>query len=275
MRKIVALFLSLSCGLTYANESTNIYWTDQSVGKIQSANLDGSDIKTLVQLDSYPLALNFDSLNRKLYWLEQVKGIIKRSNIDGSEVEQFMAEKVGNTTAMSVYPDLNKVIWANRQQGKVFLLELSTSNITSFSIPSSSKPLDIKLDPKGKKIYWSSGDKKIQRADLDGSSIEDVVTQGLNMPFGLAIDSENGFIYWADLMAGKIQRSTLDGQNIETLIQASGLIAPHEIELDLLNKKIYWTDRKEIRRSNLDGTQIETVIDNLNQPVGLALGYRK
>ena len=56
------------------------------------------------------------------------------------------------------------------------------------------------------KMYWpdvSTG--KIQRADLDGSNVEDIVT-GLNAPFGVALDAAGGKIYWpVGTLSGKIQ----------------------------------------------------------------------
>ena len=39
------------------------------------------------------------------------------------------------------------------------------------------------------KMYWTkSGTDKIQRADLDGSNVEDLVTTGLSSPSGIALD---------------------------------------------------------------------------------------
>ena len=39
------------------------------------------------------------------------------------------------------------------------------------------------------KMYWTDfGTGKIQRADLDGSNIEDLITTGLSSPLGIALD---------------------------------------------------------------------------------------
>jgi hypothetical protein len=38
-------------------------------------------------------------------------------------------------------------------------------------------------------MYWTDVDTlKIQRADLDGMNVEDLVTTGLSFPFGIALD---------------------------------------------------------------------------------------
>ena len=60
-----------------------------------------------------------------------------------------------------------------------------------------------------------------------------------------------------------IQRSNMDGSNIETLVGLSaGLQNPAGIDLDLTNGKMYWTDSvtDRIQCANLDGSNIETVI---------------
>ena len=57
-------------------------------------------------------------------------------------------------------------------------------------------PTDIAVDAYDAnlgKIYWTdSGTDKVQRANLDGSNIEDLVTEGLRTPTSIALDLENG-----------------------------------------------------------------------------------
>ena len=49
-------------------------------------------------------------------------------------------------------------------------------------------PRGLALDAEGGKLYWTdSGTGKIQRANLDGSEVEDLVTEGLLSPRGLVL----------------------------------------------------------------------------------------
>ena len=49
-------------------------------------------------------------------------------------------------------------------------------------------PQGIVLDVAHRKMYWTDwGTDKIQRANLDGSGVEDVVTTGLEDPWGIAL----------------------------------------------------------------------------------------
>jgi len=112
------------------------------------------------------------------------------------------------------------------------------------------------------KMYWYDGEvDKIQRANLDGSSIEDVVTAGLEDLKVLAMDFAGGKMYWGDESIDKIQRANLDGSDIEDLVTAAAL-KPKALALDIAGGKMYWVDEQvlKIQRADLDGSNIEDVI---------------
>ena len=127
------------------------------------------------------------------------------------------------------------------------------------------------------KMYWTDvGTHKIQRANLDGSNIEDLVTTGLIYPQGIALDIAGDKMYWTDGGTDKIQRANLDGSNIEDLIPTgltSSPTGPEGIALDLAEGKIYWTDFStgKIQRANLNGSNIEDLITELRYPQSIAL----
>ena len=128
----------------------------------------------------------------------------------------------------------------------------------------------------GSKLYWTDSNRsasKIQRANLDGSGVEDLVTSGLTFPRGLALDVAGGKMYWANSGADKIQRANLNGSNVEDLV-TSGLNSPTGIALDVAGGKMYWTDRgaDKIQRANLNGSNVEDLVTSgLNSPTGIAL----
>ena len=121
-------------------------------------------------------------------------------------------------------------------------------------------------------IYWTNhGTRKIQRSNLDGTNVEDLVTTGLRWPQGIALDVSGSKIYWADAWAGKIQRSNLDGTDVENLV--TGLPGPAGIALDVSGGKMYWADERigKIQRSNLDGTGVQDLVTGLGKSYGIAL----
>ena len=114
------------------------------------------------------------------------------------------------------------------------------------------------------------GTEKIQRANLDGSAVEDLVTSGVSGPYGLAlvpggsdrnVGKPAGKMYWTDYVTNKIQRANLDGSAVEDLV-TSGLDNPAGLALDPAAGKMYWTDHgtSKIQRANLDGSAVEDLV---------------
>ena len=113
---------------------------------------------------------------------------------------------------------------------------------TSSPSPGLAFPGEIALDVANGKMYWTNpGSDKVQRADLDGSNVEDLVSSGLISPTGLALDVSGGKMYWTDRGTAKIQRAGLDGSNVEDLV-ISGLTTPTGLDLDVSGGKMYWAD---------------------------------
>ena len=123
------------------------------------------------------------------------------------------------------------------------------------------------------KMYWTAeGPPRIQRANLDGSHVEDLVTTGLANPRGLALDAAGGKMYWLDRGTDKLQRANLDGSNVQDLV-TTGLVHPLSLALDVSAGKMYWLDHStaKIQRANLDGSNVEDLVNTGRQPEGLAL----
>ena len=125
----------------------------------------------------------------------------------------------------------------------------------------------------GEKVYWTNAtDMTIERADIDGSNVEVVVTI-TDRPGAMAVDRAGGKMYWVCDDTPKIQRANLDGSGVEDLV-TTGLVYPGEIALDLVGGKMYWTDQAagKIQRANLDGTGMEDIVaSGLSRPLGIAV----
>ena len=156
--------------------------------------------------------------------------------------------------------------------------ETDTGNNCSSAVTVTVSATVTQPDPQpagASKLYWSDwGTDKIQRADLDGSNVEDLISgAGLDRPYGLSLDSAGGKIYWADSGTRKIQRANLDGSGIEDLLTPTDQNIPSGLALDVSGGKIYWVDSgtKKIQRANLDGSGIEDLLTDQNIPFDLAL----
>ncbi len=69
------------------------------------------------------------------------------------------------------------------------------------------------------KVYWSDSVlDKIQVANLNGSGVRDVITDGLDTTDGLAVDSTGGKLYFTDAGNNRIEVSSLDGRLRKVLL---------------------------------------------------------
>ena len=292
MRTVISLLLVLSIvsiltPLTSSAQDSPVYmyWTHIGAGKIQRANLNGSNVEDLVT-ENFPISITLDMSGGKMYWTAITadnRHVIRRANLDGTNVETLF---IGGVSKEGLALDTSggKIYWSEGQVGrpvgeqKIRRANLDGSNvedlITGF-FPGTNihiGPRGIALDLSRGKMYWTdTGAGKIQRANLDGSNIEDLITI-LDAPHQISLDFNSGKIYWTDWDAGKIQRANFDGSHIEDLV--IGLSNPAGIALDSPNDMMYWVERGggKIRRANLDGTNVEDLVTGMRHPFGITLG---
>ena len=121
------------------------------------------------------------------------------------------------------------------------------------------------------KLYWATGG-KIQRGNLDGANVEDVVNREAA---SIALDATNGKVYWTQEDNGIYRANLSDGTNIEQLIDDDvWAISGGRIALDVAGGKMYWTngETNSIFRANLDGSNAEEVLKLfVGTPVDIAL----
>jgi len=128
----------------------------------------------------------------------------------------------------------------------------------------------LAVDSFSNKIYWTESYSRIRRANLDGSQIEDVITNKLCTT--VALDPINSRLYWDD--SDKLYSSNLDGTDIQPIENLEGL-EPFDIEIDSAGSKIYCSGMSEnIYRSNLDGSQFEYYHSNNLFMSDIALNLR-
>ena len=166
------------------------------------------------------------------------------------------------------------IYWTNRS-GKIRRIRSDSSDIENLFTDVCS-PIGIALDTSGGQMYWTSGC-KIQRANLDGSNVEELVPSSKGIKESIALDIDGSKMYWTvwNATPNKIQRANFDGSDVEDII--TGLRSPRGIALDIPNGKMYWADlgASKIQRANLDGSDVEDIITDLLGPNGIALDLEK
>jgi hypothetical protein len=165
-------------------------------------------------------------------------------------------------------------------------------------------PKQIHLDEKDRKLYWCDREgMRVMRSNLDGSQIETLVEAGrgdsdrrdqTRWCVGITLDPWRGQIYWTqkgpdNSGLGRIFRANIEIPKGETAANRTdievlfdGLPEPIDLELDLKNRVLYWTDRGDpprgntVNRAPIDvnpkpGDAPEIVLTHLMEGIGIAL----
>ena len=258
-----------------------IYWTDSHANLVQRADLDGSNVETLIRGSNPQITvqqmrgLALDPDEEKLYWGGTQMGKVFRAFWDGSSPELLLeSQEYRGLQELGLDLDNGHLYWATQngisriEKGDVDYLVSSSGQFEYFT-----------LDRQNDKIYWTtSSPNTVRRADLDGSNAEDLVTGNLGTPQGIALDRSSGHLYWADPTNGVIRRARLDGSQPETVVERLGYV--RDVTVDAAAGKIYWSADPPtqggsgiIRRANLDGSNVEDLVTSgLRFPMNIELG---
>lgn len=257
------------------NPNAKIYWTDSGTGKIQRANLDGSNIEDLITGLSEPSGIALDQTSNKMYWTEAGTGKIQRANLDGNDIEDLITAGLSEPRGIALDTANGKMYWTNYGIDKIQRANLDGTDIEDLITTGIDEPYGISLDTLNGKMYWTENDAgyKIQRANLDGSNIEELVNIEDFTSLFIDLDIFSGKMYWVNSSYYRIRRANLDGSNIEILYGDIGMEAPWDIALDPPMQKMYWTNygSGKICRANLDGSSVEELVTGLSRPEGIAI----
>jgi DNA-binding beta-propeller fold protein YncE len=262
----------INAGADKSTPSGRLFFLDNGAGRVLSANPDGSDLRTLINEGrKAPDGLVVDAAAGHIYWtnmgnFKKNDGAILRSDLDGKNM-------------ITIVPP-----------GGTFT------------------PKQLKLEKKSGKLYWSDREgMRVMRVNLDGSNVETLVDTSHGDPrpgqdarkwcVGIAVDAEGGKFYWTqkgpgNAGEGRIFRANSEipqGQSpanrtdIELLYE--NLPESIDLDLDLANRTLYWTDRGDPPRGNtvnrapmdpLPGNRKEPEIlfTHLEEGIGLALDLK-
>jgi hypothetical protein len=241
-----------------------LFVLEASGGRIHSMNSDGSDPKVIVTDCRLPDGIAVDIAGGHIYWTNMgvpnlADGSIERADIDGKNRRVIVA------------------------RGATFT------------------PKQIHFDKKNGRLYWCDREgMRVMRCNLDGSQIETLVEAGhgdadrrdeTRWCVGITIDPERKQIYWTQKgptkgNQGRLFRAGLEIPKGETAANRTDievffdrLPEPIDLELDVKNRVLYWTDRGDPPRGNtVSRASIDTkpdtpeiVVTHLMEGIGIAL----
>ncbi|NPT57603.1 3-hydroxyacyl-CoA dehydrogenase [Paraburkholderia elongata] len=246
-----------------ATRTGRLFLLELSGGRIHSMNPDGSERKTIVTECHLPDGIVVDTDAGHIYWTNMGSvgahnGSIERADLDGKNRMLIVPQGITHT------------------------------------------PKQIHLDKAGGKLYWCDREgMRVMRANCDGSQVETLVAAGrgdedrrdqTRWCVGITLDPKLGKLYWTQkgpekAGLGRIFRASIDipqgedptnRSDIEVLFDR--LPEPIDLEFDLANRVLYWTDRGDpprgntVNRAPIDRTATpEILVTHLMEGIGIAL----
>jgi len=277
---------------------------------VQQSNLDGSETKSEV---TEPKGLSSGSKPTigHLFVLELSSGQILSLNPDGSD-RKVIASGCRHPDGIVVDVEAGHIYWTNMgipnvNDGSIESADLDGQNRTIIVPPGGTfTPKQLHLDKKNGKLYWSDREgMRVMRSNLDGSKRETLVQNGqgdadrrdiLKWCVGITVDAYRGQMYWTqkgpdDAGEGRIFRASTEIPNgqtpenrtdVEVLFE--GLPEPIDLELDVYNRTLYWTDRGDpprgntVNRARIDekpkNESSEILLTHLMEGIGIALDLK-
>jgi DNA-binding beta-propeller fold protein YncE len=255
------------------------------------------------------------AITPRLFFLSVSSGQVFSANPDGSDLKVIVSEGRRLPDGIVVDADAGHLYWTNMgnpsaNDGSIERADFDGKNVIHIVPPGGTfTPKQLQLDEKNGKLYWCDREgMRVMRANLDGSKIETLIdtSDGDARPgkdvkkwcVGIALDVEAGKLYWTqkgpeNAGEGRIFRANLEipkGQSaanrkdIELLYE--GLPEPIDLELDLANRMMYWTDRGDpprgntVNRAPMDPAQGNAkkepviIFDHLMEGIGIALDLK-
>lgn len=193
-------------------------------------------------------------LTDRIYFVDQSGNAIRSANRDGSGAVDILT---GLNDPADLFIDVvnKKIYWSEPGQDRILRADLNGTNVETF-LSGLTSPQMMAIDYATGYFFWAENaftTNRIRRANLDGSNITTVVSSSLSGPNHLLIDSENGYLYFSDADAGKIERINIaDGSGRTTLVDLPFGSVINSFTLDQTAQRLYWT-RFEVFENDQDG----------------------
>ncbi len=240
---------------------------------------DPDDMSTFLEVvGKAGVGLAYDVTNEKIYFSDfnaDEVGNIWSVNEDGTSLDDIVTD-LYSPYGIALNVAAGKIYYADDEDlagfSHIFRSNLDGSGAEAVVTVEGAAFRAVALDLVNNKMYYydvSGTFGNLYIANLDGTSPSVVVADAYG--YGIAVDAENGKIYFDEQNSEELKMANLDGTNVVTVDATASRI--YGIVVDNETDKLYWSarDNGEIYQSDLDGSNKITLKDGLTSPRGIFL----
>ena len=204
---------TLTGGLAVDTVEGKVYWTEEKsdgMGRIQSANLDGTNVRTVKEITTVPLDIALDAMKGTLYWTS-TRGKIRRINVSGEGFDGNFITNLNSPKHIAFDVEKRRLYWTDR--GGIW--HIYADNDTGIRRPLNQADLgEVRgIAVVDDVVYWTeqtrNGIGRVRSMHRSGKGVG-LLAVTESIPAGIAVDPVGERVYWTT-SAGGIQSVPLTG----------------------------------------------------------------
>ncbi|XP_059051324.1 low-density lipoprotein receptor-related protein 6 [Achroia grisella] len=276
---VVSEKLTWPNGIALDTVNNKLYWGDGRTHKIEVSNMDGSDRREVHSSDILHI-FGLTLLGDRLYWTDIQRRTLYRVNKNSGIERQTVVEQMANMMGVKAFKIGDSIGWNPCVADNGGCSHLCFNRPTDYVC---SCPLGLELDndrktciePEAFLIY--SRKNIIGHIGIEHENNDAVLPiKELKEVSALAVHVSDAKLYWSDSKTKTINRCSINGTNVEKILEWTGLV--EGLAIDWSGHNIYWTDTalQRIEVARLDGSSRRTLIwQGLKKPKSITLDPKK
>ncbi|MDE0009625.1 MAG: T9SS type A sorting domain-containing protein [Candidatus Poribacteria bacterium] len=210
------------------SKNEKMYWIEQTgnhTSNLKRANLDGTNVELIKNLNSLPQSIALDPTNHKIY-ITTYQGNMQRINTDGSNFQPNLITRIKNPKGLAIDTSNGKIYWIQetatvQERAHIQSANLDGSNIKEI-VTVGGYPRNLAVH--NNIVYWVDHARAIKSVPLNNTVKIEVLSRiSEGHAFDIAVDPTSRKLYWTTSL-GTMERSNLDGSNREiNLITGLGI----------------------------------------------------
>ncbi|XP_061385720.1 very low-density lipoprotein receptor isoform X5 [Danaus plexippus] len=231
---------------------------------IRKISLDHHEMVAIVNDTKSATALDYVFRTGMIFWSDVIDEKIYKAPIDeGSQRTVVIGDQLITSDGLAVDWIYNHLYWTDTGKNHIELADLQGNMRKILIRDKLEEPRAIALNPLDGWMYWTDWGQvpKIERAGMDGSHRQTIVSYDVKWPNGLTLDLVRKRVYWVDAKVNTISSCNYDGSGRRVVLYSSEVLR-HPFSITTFEDWVYWTDwdKTAVYRANkFNGKDIEAI----------------